>query len=78
MTFLTIGANFIDPNKIISMSNEDGRIYICISSGDVLDFTDMGGSAFARVLDEWRQYLETKEGNLRQDVQLETIEEARK
>lgn len=69
MTFLTIGSNFIDPSKIIGMSNEDGRIYIMVSGGDTLDFCDMQGSRFASLLDEWRQYLETKDENLRNDVQ---------
>lgn len=69
MTFLTIGSNFIDPNKIIGMSNEDGRIYIMVTGGDTLDFCDMQGSRFATLLDEWREYLETREANLRNDVQ---------
>jgi hypothetical protein len=73
--FLTIGSNFIDPSKIVAMSHEDGHIYINVTGGDTLDFTD-AGSNFARILDEWREFLNKRESQFMEAVQYGIIRAA--
>jgi len=66
---LEIGTVSIACEKITAIQHENGKTHIIVMGGDNLEYPDMDGMRYRRVMQEWRSYLQSREQRFQEAVQ---------